>query len=130
LHDHAPPWPLSQRRQRYVLLSLRERSAALGNLKLVSSRIYAKQDVALLERLVVLDWHLDHAAFDIRDDRCGREIDTGIGREGVIVVHNQQNCGNKEYSTKRSRRERPLVCWDTKDFEHCYTQRGVGEDEQ
>ena len=62
-----------------------------------------------LERPVRLHGHLDHATPDRRKHGRHGKIGAGIGVEGMIVIHDQQQQCNSDDPAQRRGRKRPLV---------------------
>src|SRR5262249_37279298 len=70
------------------------------------------------------------AAHDRRKHRRHGKIDAGIGGEGMIVVHDQQQQCNADDPAQRRGRKRPLVDRYPEYFEGCVADRDVDQDEQ
>src|SRR5262249_10339065 len=59
-----------------------------------------------------------------------REVDTRVGGERMVVVHDQQEQHDADDSAERRRRQRPLVDWYLEDLEHYVADRDVEQDQQ
>ncbi len=113
-----------------VLLRLGKHRLLLIDHELILRRIDAEQDVALLERRVRLDRHLDHAASDIGENRRGGEVDPRVLAERVVVVHHQHDDADHEDAAEHRRRQRPFVDRNAEDLEDRDADRRIGEDQQ
>ncbi|MNM86342.1 hypothetical protein D3C81_984920 [compost metagenome] len=92
-------------------------------------RVDAKQHIALLQRLVALDRHLDHFAGDHRDHRHRDEIRTRYLRIRVVVVHGEDQRTDHDDATEYRSGHGPFVQRDAKQLEDRHADRGVGKDQ-
>ena len=58
------------------------------------------------------------------------EIDTSIGAEWVVVVHDKHNNADEEYPSESGRRQAPLVDRNPEYLENRHAEPSVDEDEQ
>src|SRR5262249_36169121 len=92
-----------------LLFSVRERGLLLVNDELEGFWVDTEKDIAVLEGRVGLDRHFNHAPLHGGQYRGQRKIDASVGREGMIVVHSQEQQRDTENSSQRSGGKRPLV---------------------
>src|SRR5262249_10325108 len=112
------------------LVGFRKQSLLLVDHVLVRLRVDTEQHIAFLERYVRLHRDLDHAAPDRRKHGRNGKIDAGIGGEGMIVIHDQQQQRNADDPAQRRGRERPLVDRYPEYLEGYVADRNVDQDEQ
>src|SRR5262249_46303185 len=114
----------------HVLLGFRERGLLLLDYVFKGLRVDAKQHLPFLERGVLLHWHFDHPTPHGRQYGRHREIDAGILRKRMIVVHDQQQQRDADDSAQRRGRQRPLVDRYPENLEGYVADRNVDQDQQ
>ena len=111
-----------------TILRTSQQCLFLPNDRLVRFGINSKEHGAFLDHHICIDVHALYDAPDCRDDGCRDEKFSRHVGVGVVVVHYQNQCPNKDDPSKCGGWHRPLVEWHFKDFEDCYADCRVRQE--